>query len=227
MRRRIDPLPFSPQYSFACFKTFKYEGHQYVNGDPFPLEGVEKPDASLLEKLYRQKLITVAAAPEPEQIVGAKPTLTRAERKAAARAAVEEAARVREAAAAEAKRIAAEEAEAEKTRLAAEAESQQALAASEENVNDEKPDDKASADDAHEQAGNDGSGGPVADADADAEGAPADQSVGGVKFVGPLKRVYTGFAGHNVVDANGAVYREGIKSKDEADALVAAGLPSE
>lgn len=245
MRRRIDPLPFSPQYSFVCFKTFKYEDHQYINGDPFPLEGVEKPAATLLEKLYRQKLITVAEAPAQEAVQGAKPVLTKAQRKAAAKAA-EEARKAAAAEAREAARVAQEAAaEAEKARLAAEAESAQALAASQENVNDDDgandpgtdgddaPAD-APADDAAPgaaepalAAGDAGGSGPVAGADSDGASAPADQSVGAVTFVGPLKRVYTGFAGHNVVDAKGAVYREGIKSKDEADAIVAAGLPTE
>ena len=188
MRRRIDPLPFSPQYSFACWRAFKYEGVDYINGDPFPAEGVEKPGPSMLEKLYRQKIIVVASAPEqPEG--GVKP-VSKADRKAV---------------------------------LAAAVEFDQAEQKPLESVNDEPHTADAPADVTADNIGDRAAGGsePAADADADGAGAAPD------KPVGALKRHYRGFDGHDVVAENGYVVAKGIKSKDEADAIVAAGLPLE
>jgi hypothetical protein len=186
MRRRTDPLPFSPQYSFACWRAFKYEGVDYINGDPFPAEGVEKPGASMLEKLYRQKMIVVAEA--PAQPIGGVKAVSKADREAA---------------------------------LAAPVESDQVEQAPLEDENDEPHTADAQADDAADNIGDRAAGGsePAADADADGAGAAPDQPVGA------LKRHYRGFDGHDVVAENGYVVAKGIKSKDEADAIVAAGLP--
>lgn len=196
MRHLIDNLPFSSQYDFACWRAFKYEGVQYQKDDPFPAEGIEKPSATVLEKLYRQKSIVVAGA--PAQPVVAVKALSKAALKA------------------------------EKARLAAAAESEQVEQASEDDDDDDQTATaEPAADDDSQSAGDAGGGGTADQPDADAAGAPADQPMAGVKPIGPLTRVYKGFSGHDVVASNGVIVHTGIKSKDEADALAAAGLPPE
>lgn len=69
MRRYQDPMPFSPQYDFVVAKGFTYNGVQYSGGEKFPpddMDAADMPDENLLEKLYRQRRIQVAA-PRPQE----------------------------------------------------------------------------------------------------------------------------------------------------------------
>lgn len=67
-RRFQKMLPFHPSYDFQVFKAFTFDGHDLKGGDPFPPEG-STPADTVLEKLYRQKFITLAAeAPSADEM---------------------------------------------------------------------------------------------------------------------------------------------------------------
>lgn len=174
-RRFQNMMPFHPSYNFQVFKAFTFDGHDLKGGDKFPPEGSEPKD-TVLEKLYRQKFITLAAPPSADEIVtrvepikpvpiNVKAKVGKAERKANARKAMAAA-------------------EAEKARLAAEAEAAAAKAAESaqaeasdkpadaptEDKPDAETDNQAPADDASQSGGADDGRGP-AGADADAANA--------------------------------------------------------
>lgn len=212
MRNFADPMPFSPQYDFQVHRAFRYEGLDYKGGDPFPAEGVERPAATLLQKLYNQKRITVMAPPAE----GLQPGYVQTANEVAARK------------------------EAERLRLAEEARLQheQVKAESGDTDNDADETDGA-ADDAadqtgagatqpgsvggaDEQSGDAGLNGHASGPGITAEGAP-ETGQAAQAFVAPYRRFFTGGfkeTKHQVLDANGLVFKSGLE-KNEAEDMAA------
>lgn len=208
-RRFQKMLPFHPSYDFQVFKAFTFDGHDLKGGDPFPPEG-STPADTVLEKLYRQKFITLAAeAPSADEMATRVEPITPVridtKVKATKAAKADRKAKAREATAA---------AEAAKAAEAKAAESSQGDASDKpadaptEGTANAETDNQTPADDASQSGGADDGRGPA--------GADADAADAG------LKPHHAGLGKWQVRDASGKVLAEDLT---KAEAYKQAGVP--
>jgi hypothetical protein len=207
MGRTADPMPFSPQYAFEVFRAMKYDNHDYVRGDAFPAEGQPAVPEPMLRKLYNQKRIIVAFAPDAADL---KPGTVQAADEAARLAKLAESAKGDGQ---------------QESQDAADDEDETSGSDDTATETDASSDgEDAAADDSEQQqrAGDAGDGSEPAGPGGVGESTDGEKPAETVP-TGPLKREHRGFGKHDVVSANGVILHTEL-SKGAADALVAKGL---